>query len=271
MTLSEHHNGFPGYLPQPLLACSWILEATRSVWSGPAPTVLTVRAARLFAEELAWTAARFPGRLGAVFAPGYARTDFEFLEVPFDDRGQRFERKLITLTALLGLGGSAQPSDDAALAAWPNCDAPLLVAVNSGTGVRRAAALGLGMMFPGGEDPARLGQFARRYRELGGTGPIVWTRSVWLGEPPAAAIEEWGRRYQSAAAMGMRQRSGFSAALLAGHHEDVARCLAEEQRIVSADAVNIRVHLPGVVPEQIGEMIGRIGEDVLPRLITRGW
>src|SRR5690349_3741837 len=69
VTVSEHHNGFPGYLPQPLLASTWILEATSTVWSGPAPTVLSLRRARLVAEELAWTAARHPRRFGAVLAP----------------------------------------------------------------------------------------------------------------------------------------------------------------------------------------------------------
>src|SRR5216117_2708573 len=43
VTVSEHHAGFPGYLPQPLLATHWLLGATRRIWSGPAPTLLGLR------------------------------------------------------------------------------------------------------------------------------------------------------------------------------------------------------------------------------------
>jgi len=266
VTVSEHHNGFPGYLPQPLLASTWILDVTSRVWSGPAPMVLSLRNARLVAEELAWTAARHPRRFGAAFAPGYARTDFEHLDVPFDDRAQRFEREITTLASMLGIGGSAETSDDAAVKAWPNSGATLLATANSVTGVRRAAVLGVGIMFPGGEDPVRLGRLAARYRELGGLGPIVWTRSVWLGEPPTEAVAQLSRRYRAAATAGMRQRSGFRVGLLCGHVEQVLASLIDDQRNISADAVNLRVHLPGVPPERISDVIGRIGHDILPGL-----
>ena len=264
VTASEHHDGFAGYLPQPLLVSSWILEATSTVWSGPAPTILSLRSARLLAEELAWVAARFPRRLGAVLARGYARSDFEHLDVPFDERAERFVGELTILAAVMGVGSDSRSANDAALKDWSRFGGALLVAANSLEGVMRAADMGLGVMFPGGEDPVRLGRLSRRYRERGGKGPVVWTRSVWVGDPPAAAVGELERRYRAAASPGMRQRSGFKVGLLHGPSDRVAATLQEEKRIVAADGVNLRVHLPGVPPAQIGDMIDRIGREVLP-------
>ena len=34
---SEHHGGFPNYLPNPLLAATWALEATERAWAGAVP------------------------------------------------------------------------------------------------------------------------------------------------------------------------------------------------------------------------------------------
>jgi alkanesulfonate monooxygenase SsuD/methylene tetrahydromethanopterin reductase-like flavin-dependent oxidoreductase (luciferase family) len=33
--VAEHHGGFPNYLPNPLLAATWILEATQRMWAAP--------------------------------------------------------------------------------------------------------------------------------------------------------------------------------------------------------------------------------------------
>jgi alkanesulfonate monooxygenase SsuD/methylene tetrahydromethanopterin reductase-like flavin-dependent oxidoreductase (luciferase family) len=40
LMVSEHHNGFAGYLPNPIQAAGWLLEATESTWgrdAGPLP------------------------------------------------------------------------------------------------------------------------------------------------------------------------------------------------------------------------------------------
>src|SRR4051812_12199552 len=57
VTLSEHHAGFPGYMPAPIMGAGWILEHTERVWAGPAAMVLGLRNPMLVAEELAWLAA----------------------------------------------------------------------------------------------------------------------------------------------------------------------------------------------------------------------
>jgi alkanesulfonate monooxygenase SsuD/methylene tetrahydromethanopterin reductase-like flavin-dependent oxidoreductase (luciferase family) len=35
--LSEHHGGFPNYVPNPLLASMWALDATDTLWAAPCP------------------------------------------------------------------------------------------------------------------------------------------------------------------------------------------------------------------------------------------
>ena len=266
VTVSEHHNGFPGYLPDPLLMSSWILGATQRVWSGPAPTLLGLRNPLLLAEQLAWTAARFPLRFGAVVAPGYVRSDFEHIDVPFDDRLSRFQANVDTMVGALGLSGEATVSADAALAGWRNSAAPLLVAANSRSGVRRAAARGLGVMFPGGEGGGRLGLLAEHYRESGGCGPVVWTRSVWLGRPRADALRQLDSQYRSAATSAMRQRTGFAANLLHGDPQRVLASLLDELDTVRPDAINLRLYLPGLSQAEQCDMIDRTGHEVVAGL-----
>ncbi|WP_111510823.1 LLM class flavin-dependent oxidoreductase [Mycobacterium kyogaense] len=265
VTLSEHHNGFPGYLPQPLLVTNWLLAATSTVWSGPAPTILSVRNGRLFAEELAWTATKFPGRVTAALAPGYARADFDYLNVPYGERAQRFERQLRALTQTLHTSGDCSDGD-AAARGWPASGAPVLVAANSAGGVARAARFGLGVMFPGGEDPVRLARLSQQYRALGGPGPVVWTRTVWLGELPADVSARFRRRYQDAADTTMRQHSGFRIGIACGDARDIAAELAEEHHTIGADAIDVRLHLPGVPSEDITAMIDSVGTQMVSLL-----
>src|SRR5215211_7024885 len=61
---SEHHGGFHGYLPNPLQVAGWCLEVMKHGWAAPAPLLLPLRPPALVAEEIAWLAARFPGRVG---------------------------------------------------------------------------------------------------------------------------------------------------------------------------------------------------------------
>src|SRR3954465_13920006 len=67
---SEHHGGFAGYLPNPLQVAGWLLEAMPSGWAAPCPLLLPLRPPALVAEEVAWLAARFPGRVGVGLAAG---------------------------------------------------------------------------------------------------------------------------------------------------------------------------------------------------------
>jgi alkanesulfonate monooxygenase SsuD/methylene tetrahydromethanopterin reductase-like flavin-dependent oxidoreductase (luciferase family) len=264
VTLSEHHGGFPGYMGQPLLACTWILAATERIWSGPAPYLLNLRNPALVAEELAWTAARFPGRFGAALAAGYAKSDFDLLGVDFADRGACFAEHLTRLQATLA-GGAADP----AIAAWAEHAPPLLSAANSGVAVKRAAARGLGIFFPGGEPRPRLQALIATYREAGGAGPVVKIRTLWMGTPPPGALEERDRIYrEAAAASGARHASGFAEPFAYGSDERILDEVAKDFDALDIDAINVRFYLKGVDHATVLDQIERFGHAVLPRLAT---
>jgi alkanesulfonate monooxygenase SsuD/methylene tetrahydromethanopterin reductase-like flavin-dependent oxidoreductase (luciferase family) len=278
VTLSEHHDGFAGYMPQPLLAANWILAVTSRIWSGPAPLLLNLRNPVLAAEELAWAAARFPGRVGAALAPGYAQTDYDWLGVPFAERGARFDAGLATLLGALGRNAASPDADalgalgdperlatprDPALRAF---SAPLVCAANSRVGVRRAARFGLGVLFPGGEGRERLASLIATYREAGGDRPLVKIRNLWLGTPPPGAIERRTAAYAKAAAPGMRQAAGFAEPHLHGDPEHIADELRADIATLGLTSMNLRFHLPGVGQEQVCEQIARFGAEVLPLL-----
>ena len=61
---SEHHGGLRRLLPNPLQLAGWLLEAMPTGWAAACPLLLPLRPVGLVAEEVAWLAARFPGRVG---------------------------------------------------------------------------------------------------------------------------------------------------------------------------------------------------------------
>ena len=263
VTLSEHHGSFPGYMGQPLLAATWVLAGTDRIWAGPAPYLLGLRNPGLVAEELAWTAARFPGRVGAAFAPGYARSDFELLGVEFDGRGERFGPDLDRV-----LGRLSDPDDgDPAVSAWASAPGPILTASNSRPGARRAAAAGTGLLLPGGNARERYRELIGTYREQALPGlPVVKIRQIWMGEPPSGALDARDAVYRKAATAHMRQSRGFAEPFLYGSDQHVLEELARDADDFGLDAMNIRFHLAGVSHEQVLEQIARFGEAVLPGL-----
>lgn len=266
VTLSEHHGAFPGYMGQPLLAATWCLSQTERIWAGPAPYLLGLRNPILVAEELAWTAARFPGRVGAAFAPGYARADFDLLGIDFDSRTARFPAALDTL--LETLRGTSPPGDPA-IEAWVTDPGPLLTAGNSRPGVRRAAISGTGLLLPGGNARERYHELISLYRDSapsGAAGPVVKIRQIWMGSPPPGALEARDAVYRKAATAQMRQAAGFAEPFLYGSDEHVLEELARDAEEFSLDAMNIRFHLADIPHEAVLDQIARFGEAVLPRL-----
>jgi alkanesulfonate monooxygenase SsuD/methylene tetrahydromethanopterin reductase-like flavin-dependent oxidoreductase (luciferase family) len=267
VTVSEHHGGFPGYMGQPLLACTWILAATERIWSGPAPYLLNLRNPVLVAEELAWTAARFPGRVAAALAAGYAKSEFELLGVDFEDRGARFAQALTTLRATLA--GDTTAGADPAIAGWAEQPAPLLSAANSSAAVKRAAVRGLGIFFPGGEPRERLQRLIETYRQAGGTGPVVKIRTLWMGKPPAGALEARDRIYREAAATsGVRHANGFAEPFAHGPDERILDEVAQDFDALDIDGVNVRFYLKGVDHPAVLDQIERFGGAVLSQLGT---
>ena len=90
---SEHHGGFAGYLPNPLQAAGFALDAMPNGWAAPCPLLLVLRPAVLVIEETAWLAARHPGRVGLGLAAGALPADFEIMDTTMDDLTARYSRR----------------------------------------------------------------------------------------------------------------------------------------------------------------------------------
>ena len=91
---AEHHGGFAGYLPNPLQVAGWCLETMSTGWAAPCPLLLPLRPPAMVAEEIAWLAARFPGRVGLGVASGALPADFEIMDTDMDDLATRFSAAL---------------------------------------------------------------------------------------------------------------------------------------------------------------------------------
>jgi len=112
--------------------------------------------------------------------------------------------------------------------------------------------------------PARLARLTRAFGEAGGTGPKILIRRVWLGRVPAALVEGQRAVYESyAAAAGS---FGADQTIASDDPGEMAERLAATVREVGADALNLRVQLPGMSPERVREQIEQIGSGVVASL-----
>lgn len=266
-TLAEHHAGFGNYLPDPLQAANWLLGATEHIWSGPGPLLLPLRNVRLVAEQIAWLDARFPGRVGAGFAPGYHADDFAALGIDnFDRRGSAYASMLIELTSILGGREDGPLGRDRAVQALGGRAIPMVGAAGSKRAAQRAADAGIGLLMDSMAAPADLARLVDQYEAAGGRGPRVVGRRVWVGEPPLELFEAQLSTYQSKAGDASFIQAATTDALIGGTAESVLDGLAEVAVAARATAFALRVHLPGLEPEIADEQIQRVGEEILPEL-----
>jgi alkanesulfonate monooxygenase SsuD/methylene tetrahydromethanopterin reductase-like flavin-dependent oxidoreductase (luciferase family) len=263
---SEHHGGFAGYLPNPLQVAGWCLEAMASGWAAPCPLLLTLRPAALVAEETAWLAARFPGRVGLGVAAGALQDDFEIMGLPIDDRATRFSNGLAELAGLLNGSDPRGLAGDAAIKACAEHPVPVVSAAMSLAAVRRAARNNVGILFDSLSTPERCRDLSNAYRAARGTGPCILIRRAWVGEPPREGVARQLDVYRSYAPDAAQTHWDGEQLVTATSAGDVAAGLADAARRAGADALNIRVHVPGVTPEAAREQIVRLGDDVIPEL-----
>ncbi|MGD9705642.1 MAG: LLM class flavin-dependent oxidoreductase [Acidimicrobiia bacterium] len=263
VTISEHHGRFPAYMGQPLLAATWMLASTDRLWAAPCPTLLNLRNPLELAEAVAWTSAAFPGRVALGVAAGYYEPDFDAWEVPFDDVAPRFETGLSRLRA--ALDGEGPLADDPAIRGWIDAPGPLLSAANSRTGARRAAAHRMGIYLSGHMGSASTDALLTAYRIAGGEGPVVMVKRVWLGAPPAHAVERLVSTYRAAGAPTTSDEDA-SPPIHAGSADQIVEEVMGDATRHGVSAVNFRVHLPAVPPSSIIEQIERLGIDIVPRI-----
>jgi hypothetical protein len=158
---------------------------------------------------------------------------------------------------------------DPAIAACARQPVPLSSAVNSLTSVRRAARLGAGMIIDSLTAPERCRQLVDTYREAGGTEAVTLIRRVWLGEPPRADLDAQMDVYKSYAGKSAMANWGTDELVSVTDAADEADKLLAALEATGADALNIRVTVPGVGPDQVRDQIIALGDEVLP-LVRKG-
>jgi alkanesulfonate monooxygenase SsuD/methylene tetrahydromethanopterin reductase-like flavin-dependent oxidoreductase (luciferase family) len=263
---SEHHGGFAGYMPNPLQLAGFLLDAMPNGWAAPCPLLLPLRPAALVAEETAWLAARFPDRVGVGVAAGALAVDFEIMGVAMDDLAARFTSGLELLTAALRGEPAGALADDLAIARCREHPIPVVSAAASVTAARRAARCGTGLLFDSLVTAQRARVLIDAYHDAGGIGSCVLVRRAWVGEPPRAEVDRQIDVYRGYAPTNAPEHWGADEMVVGLDAGDVARGLLEARAEAGADALNLRVHVPGVTAAAAREQIARLGDDVLPLL-----
>jgi alkanesulfonate monooxygenase SsuD/methylene tetrahydromethanopterin reductase-like flavin-dependent oxidoreductase (luciferase family) len=264
---SEHHGGFAGYLAQPLQMATFVLEENPSGWAAAAPLLLPLRATALVAEEVAWLNARHRGRVGLGVAAGALPLDFEIAGSNAADAVRRFKTELPRLAAMLRGEGLGQLAEDPALDACRTDPVPVVSAAVSIAAAERAAQCGAGILMEGMSDVTRLSTLSDAYDGAGGGGSKVLIRRVWLGDLPADPVARQRRVYDSysrAAAV-----FGEDQTITAAEPAEVVERLREVVQETRADALNLRVQLPGMAPDAVREQIAVLGSEVVGLLKDR--
>ncbi|HEY3843461.1 MAG TPA: LLM class flavin-dependent oxidoreductase [Acidimicrobiales bacterium] len=261
---SEHHGGFAGYLPNPLQVATFILEENDEGWAAACPLLLPLRPTALVAEEVAWLAARHPGRVGLGVAAGALPLDFEAMDVPLGSAVDRFKSELPRLVDMLGGRDLRELGNDPALSAGREHPVPVLSAAASVTAARRAAHSGAGLLLEGMSSVDRLRRICDGYDDAKGTGTKVLIRRVWVGAPDPALVAAQREVYESYS--GPAAAFGDDQTISAESPGELATGLHAAWRASGADALNLRIHLPGLPPDAVRRQIDLLGAEVLPAL-----
>jgi alkanesulfonate monooxygenase SsuD/methylene tetrahydromethanopterin reductase-like flavin-dependent oxidoreductase (luciferase family) len=262
--VAEHHGGFAGYLANPIQTAGWMLEAMPTGWAAPCPLLLPLRPAALVAEEIAWLAARFPGRVGLGLAAGALPDDFEIMGVSMDGLAARFAEGLELVSAALSGRDGGRIAGDPAVARCVDAPIPLVSAAMGFTAVRRAAATGAGLLFDSMSPPERVRQLTDAYRAADGRGACVLIRRAWVGPPPTDLLERQLDVYRGYAPASAQAHWNTDEVLTAPTAEEVADQLATVAAEAGADAVNLRIHVPGVTPDTARHQITHLAGVVAP-------
>ena len=256
--VSEHHNGFAGYLPNPIQAAGWVLQSTATGWSAPCPLLLPLRPTALVAEEMAWMAARFPGRVALGVAAGSLEEDFTLMGTTKEGLVDRYTDALTELSSLLLGRDAGRLAGDVAVARCAEAPVPLVSAAMSVAAVRRSADNGVGLLFDSMTDVARCRELVDVYEEAGGTGPVALIRRAWVGPPPTQLQERQRAIYESYAPGAAMQHWKDDQLASGATPMEVAARLAVQAEAAGADCLNLRIHVPGVAVEVVRDQIAAL-------------
>jgi hypothetical protein len=246
---SEHHGGFAGYMPNPLQAAGWLLDAMSAGWAAPCPLLLPLRPPALVAEEVAWLAARHPGRVGLGMAAGSLVDDFEIMGLTKENLTERFADGLALVAGALGGRHPGRLAADPAVARCRTFPVPMVSAAMSPAAVRRAAGLAVGIIFDSLSTTERVRLLVDAYRAAGGNRACILIRRVWVGPPPTKRDGPAGGRLPR-----LRRRRGPDPLDSPTNSSPprssgvVADGLFDVMSRSGADACNLRLHAPGIAP-----------------------
>lgn len=265
---SEHHGGFAGYMSQPLQMATFVLEGTSRGWAAASPLLLPLRATALVAEEVAWLSARHPGRVGLGVAAGALPLDFDVAGVDGEEAVRIFKTELPRLVAMLRGKDLGELAGDRALERCGRHPVPVLSAAVSVTAARRAARSGAGLLLEGMSGVDRLAALAEAFDRAGGSGSKVLIRRVWLGEVPAALVRRQRAVYDSYSSR--PTAFGDDETIASREPAEIVGRLCDVVAATKVDALNLRVHLPGMPPAVVREQIEALGTEVVGPL-RRHW
>lgn len=263
--VSEHHADFPGYCPHPIQLSQTLLSAMPTGWAAACPLLLPMQPYALVAEQLAWLAATYPGRVGAGFAAGALPVDFDLAEVPFPEIVDRFKAALPRVVGALRGLDETPLGRDRAIARCRDHPLPMVAAARSVAAVRRAAGLDIGVLYDSLQSVELSRRLSDAYGGAGGTGAKILIRRVWIGEPPREAMAAQMDRYRAAATP--QTIAGWRDAdeLISGDDgEQAATRLVRALRSSGCNAVNVRVHLRGLTAEHINDQVALHRETFVP-------
>lgn len=258
---SEHHGGLAGYMAQPLQMATFVLEETRTGWAAASPLLLPLRATALVAEEVAWLNARHPGRVGLGVAAGALPLDFDIARLDRADAVRVFKKELPRLVSMLRGEHLGELAGDPALNACNGNPVPVLSAAVSVTAATRAAMCGAGILMEGMSSADRLTSLTEAFDRAGGSGSKVLIRRVWLGDVPTHLVRRQRAVYDSYS--GAAVTFGDDQTIASREPAEVVARLCELIAATRTDALNLRVHLPGMPPEAIREQIETLGTEVV--------
>jgi alkanesulfonate monooxygenase SsuD/methylene tetrahydromethanopterin reductase-like flavin-dependent oxidoreductase (luciferase family) len=261
---SEHHGGFAGYLPNPLQCAGFLLDAMPRGSAAACPLLALLRPAALIAEETAWLAARFPGRVALGLAAGALGSDFAVMDLDMHDLADRFERTLAFVARALRGDVEGILAGDPAVAWCRAHPVPVISAAGSKTAARRAARLDTGIIIDSLSTLDRCRDLIDAYRGAGGSGPTVLVRRVWIGAGARAEFDRQVDVYRSYATTSAQATWGANEMIKGDDAKAVADRIVDALRTSGAGALNVRVHAPGIAPGAVREQIAHLGDDVLP-------
>jgi alkanesulfonate monooxygenase SsuD/methylene tetrahydromethanopterin reductase-like flavin-dependent oxidoreductase (luciferase family) len=134
------------------------------------------------------------------------------------------------------------------------------------TAVRRAARLGAGLLFDSLSTPERCRELIDAYHAAGGTASCVLIRRAWVGDPPRERLDDQIDVYRTYSPAAAQANWGGDELVDAPSPESVVAGLLEAVDRAGADALNLRVHVPGVSPTDVRGQIARLGDEVLGAL-----